>query len=114
MAKEAPMERTRSDGKLADIPLLGGGACEGCIDDYSMEFDEDGSMALARALGMSRARQASPMDTDGPQNRAPKPCKVGVLNGSWYLQFTLKGPHTLTEIRGPMRIEVAAPKLRVS
>lgn len=73
-----------------------------------MEYDEDGSLALARALGVGVRSAARDEPTASP------PCKVGALDGSWYLQLTPKGPHTLTEIRGPMRIEVAPPKLRVS
>lgn len=91
--------------------LFGGGGCGGS-DAYFMEFDEDGSLALARALsslgrGGRRPRAAAADATNAP-------CKVGALDGSWYLQLTPKGPHALTEIRGPMRIEVAPPKLRVS
>jgi hypothetical protein len=101
-------------------PLVGGG-CEGCADEYFMEYDEDGTLALARALGGGappRHEAADDFAAGARRGRAAdlakKPCKVGALNGSWYLQLTPKGPHTLTEIRGPMRIEVAPPKLRVS
>jgi hypothetical protein len=93
-----------------DVPLLGG-ACEGCMDDYAMEYDEDGSLTLARALA---GGPGSGGTAEAPFDTAKKPCKVGALNGSWYLQLTPKGPHTLTEIRGPMRVEVASPKLRIS
>ena len=72
-----------------------------------MEYDEDGSLAMARALA-AIATDTAPLDV------AKKPCPVGTLNGSWYLQLTPTGPHTLMEIRGPMRIEVASPKLRIS
>ena len=85
------------------------GNCCGLAGENSfMEYDEDGSLALARAL---RA-----IETDGIASHdvAKKPCPVGALNGSWYLQLTPTGPHTLMEIRGPMRIEVASPKLRIS
>src|SRR4051812_18435764 len=97
---------------IENVPLFGGDACPGCGDETSMEFDEDGSLALARALGLgTRPTAAARGDEVAPPG---KPCKVSVLNGSWYLQLTPRGPHALTEIRGPMRIEVAAPKLRVS
>lgn len=109
------MNSLEHDIGRGDISLLGGDSCDGCSDNYAMEFDEDGSLALARALspaGAGASRGAS--DLGGAADVAKKPCKVGVLNGSWYLQLTPKGPHVLTEIRGPMRIEVAPPKLRVS
>jgi len=84
------------------------GNCCGLAGENSfMEYDEDGSLALARALA-AIATDTAPLDV------AKKPCPVGTLNGSWYLQLTPTGPHTLMEIRGPMRIEVASPKLRIS
>jgi hypothetical protein len=100
------------------LPLLAASS-EGCADDYSLEYDEDGSLALARALSTSDTTAAMPARhetsaSDRAFDTAKKPCKVGVLNGSWFLQLTQKGPHTLIEIRGPMRIEVASSKLRVS
>lgn len=109
----------RPENDTGEMSLLGGG-CDGCSDNYSMEFDEDGSLALARALGATDPRAAAATAGRGAPaaglmaDMAAKPCPVGVLNGSWYLQLTPKGPHVLTEIRGPMRIEVAPPKLRVS
>jgi hypothetical protein len=85
------------------------GNCCGLAGENSfMEYDEDGSLALARALASITADTAASLDV------AKKPCPVGTLNGSWYLQLTPTGPHTLMEIRGPMRIEVASPKLRIS
>lgn len=87
---------------------LVGNCCGRAGQNSFMEYDEDGSLALARALA------AIATDTAAPQDVAKKPCPVGTLNGSWYLQLTPTGPHTLMEIRGPMRIEVASPKLRIS
>ncbi|HKU75286.1 MAG TPA: hypothetical protein VJR02_15355 [Pyrinomonadaceae bacterium] len=85
------------------------GNCCGVAGENSfMEYDEDGSLALARALGGISA------DTTASHDVTKKPCPVSTLNGSWYLQLTPTGPHTLMEIRGPMRIEVASPKLRIS
>jgi hypothetical protein len=69
-----------------------------------LEYDEDGSLALARALHRMESLEA--------EDSAAMP--VQDLNGSWYLQLTPRGPHTFTEIRGPMRIEVSPPKLRIS
>jgi hypothetical protein len=79
-----------------------------------MEYDEDGSLALARALADLRTAAAGGASPAAAGDTVQNPCPVGALNGSWYLQMTPRGPHTLVEIRGPMRIEVAAPKLRVS
>jgi hypothetical protein len=48
---------------------------------------------------------------------AGQPCEISMLNGSWLLQLTPLGPRPAparSEIRGPMRIEVAAAALRVS
>lgn len=104
---------TSADDNSADRLL--GVACEGCSDDYFLEHDEDGSLALARSLGP--ANIGAGMSGRGgiaSDDTAKKPCKVGILNGSWFLQLTPRGPHTHTEIRGPMRIEVASPKLRIS
>lgn len=100
-----------TDTQDGNIPLIDGTACGGCSDSYSMEYDEDGSLALARALVRSSSAAA---DTLPASAGTPLPLKVGVLNGSWYIHLTPQGPHSLVEIRGPMRIEVASPKLRIS
>ena len=87
-----------------------GGECGGGDDDW-LEYDEDGSLALARALNDADSAADSAEDSRPKKTKA---CPVGDLNGSWYLQLTPQGPHTLAEIRGPMRIEVRPPKLRIS
>ena len=74
-----------------------------------LEFDEDGSLALARSLLEGDTDDGIARRRDGPA-----PCALGDLNGSWYVQLTPQGPHALAEIRGPLRIEVSPPKLRVS
>lgn len=98
-----------------NILLFDGGACEGSSGSYSMEYDEDGSLALARSLNSlyssTETGDSLPANLPALNN---KPCQVGALNGSWYLQLRPQGAHSLMEIRGPMRIEVASPKLRVS
>lgn len=71
-----------------------------------LEYDEDGSLALARAAQRMEVTNSAADEVD--------PLPVRELNGSWYLQLTPRGPHTLIEIRGPMRIEVSLPKLRIS
>lgn len=98
-------------GVMDDEPPLCG--CGGGAGEEFMEYDEDGSLALARALADIRGASRAP-GAEGARDAAQKPCPVSSLNGSWYLQMTPRGPHTLVEIRGPMRIEVAAPRLRVS
>ena len=70
--------------------------------DYLL-YDEDGSLTLARAR-----RRADAARDEGPA------CPVKTLNGSWYLHFVPDGPHVVQLIRGPMRIEVARPRLRIS
>src|SRR5215470_4486131 len=48
---------------------------------------------------------------------AGPPCEISMLNGSWLLRLTPQGPRrglAKSEVRGPMRIEVAAAALRVS
>ena len=95
-----------NDGE--EVTSLIGNCCGGASGTF-MEYDEDGSLALARALA-----PAADCVPSGPVDASKKPCAVTALNGSWYLQLTATGPHTLIDIRGPMRIEVASPKLRVS
>lgn len=99
--------RELPDGST-DLPLFGGTGAK--ID--SMEYDEDGSLVLARALrriGGDRNAGAL-LKRDAPVAAF----NVNDLDGSWYLQLTPRGPHTHVEVRGPMRIEVAPPKLRIS
>lgn len=98
-----------------NIPLLDGSGCEGCSNDYSMEYDEDGSLALARSLiAFDRFSEGDTTAESDLPTLVNRPCRVGALNGSWFLQLTPQGSHSLIEIRGPMRIEVASPKLRIS
>jgi hypothetical protein len=92
----------------ANLPLFGGTGAR--VD--TMEYDEDGSLALARALrrvGGNRKADALPK-SDAPVTGF----NVNDLDGSWFLQLTPRGPHTHMEVRGPMRIEVTPPKLRIS
>ncbi|HEY0459469.1 MAG TPA: hypothetical protein VGC97_10060 [Pyrinomonadaceae bacterium] len=98
-----------------DISLLDDGDCDGYSSGFSMEYDEDGSLALARSLNaLHSSGESADSSSINVPTLANKPCKVGVLNGSWYLQLRPQGAHSLMEIRGPMRIEVASPKLRIS
>jgi hypothetical protein len=101
-----------------DIPLICGDNSGDGMNDYYLEYDEDGSLSLARALGsLSNGGTPQPLAGDfagDTANLSNKPCRVTSLKGSWYLRLTPRGPHTFIEIRGPMRIEVASPKLRIS
>jgi hypothetical protein len=99
--------RDSPDGST-NLPLFGSTGAR--VD--SMEYDEDGSLALARALrriGGNRKADALPKS-----DAAVTGFNVNDLDGSWFLQLTPRGPHTHVEVRGPMRIEVAPPKLRIS
>jgi hypothetical protein len=87
---------------LESEPLLGGeDACRG--QDHSMTYDEDGSLAIALA-----SLETAPADSSA------SPCPPRRLNGSWFLHIVPQGVHPNQAIRGAMRIEVAAPKIRIS
>lgn len=103
----APAKARAPTGQEAEFPLFGGGGP--CGDEDALEYDEDGSLALGRALRDMDGDEGG----DSPSARK-KACPVGDLDGSWYLQLTPRGPHLLTQIRGPLRIEVARPRLRIS
>lgn len=78
----------------------------------SMEYDEDGSLALARALQRIGGNRKT--DTRWQSDAQSTSFNVHDLDGSWFLQITPRGPRTHVDVRGPMRIEVAPPKLRIS
>jgi len=73
-------------------------------DVPELEFDESG--VLVRAAG-------API---GPRPPLFSPCSLRALNGSWLLELTRSGPapFPLTPIRGPMRLEASAARLRIS
>lgn len=118
----APRRRTRpawvrravNEDGLDEVPLFGAPNDRlGRLD--ALEYDEDGSLALARALSTPPAEDRAPIGrTSAAAMSAPQPIPLGDLNGSWFIQFVPKGPHELTFIRGPLRIEVSPPKLRIS
>ena len=92
----------------ADLPLFGSaGARIG-----SMEYDEDGSLALARVLSLIGDKRKP--DVLQKSDAGGGDFDASHLDGSWFLQLMPRGPHTHMEMRGPMRIEVAPPKLRIS
>lgn len=94
-----------------DVPLFGGHGPCGSGDD-SLEYDEDGSLALARELADEIvATRTGRLATETLFDR---PCLLSDLNGSWFLQLVPQGPHIPTQIRGPMRIEAVRPRLRIS
>ncbi len=104
-----------SGNDRANVPLIGGDLRADSNNNNSLEYDEVGAFRLARALNaMRNGRSESGAAADVLMNPTQTPCNVISLNGSWYLQLTPRGPHPLIEIRGPMRIEAAPPKLRIS
>lgn len=69
-------------------------------------YDEEGSLTIQSIIR-------------GLPERIPLtlPCSLSALNGSWLVHFVPEPPHFLrlgVEIRGPMRIEVAGRRLRIS
>ncbi len=97
------MER-REPGDASDaFDVDGAGTDFGAGGGAALLYDEDGGLVLARARDDGRHAAA-----DAPAMPAR------LLNGSWYLHFVPEGPHTAQAIRGPMRIEVAPPRVRIS
>ncbi|MFI5076623.1 MAG: hypothetical protein ACHQRO_04730 [Vicinamibacteria bacterium] len=97
------MER-REPGDASDaFDVDGTGTNFGAGGGAALLYDEDGGLVLARARDDGRHAAA-----DAPAMPAR------LLNGSWYLHFVPEGPHTAQAIRGPMRIEVAPPRVRIS
>ena len=89
LPEAAPARARAATGQEGEFPLFGGGGS--CGDEEELEYDEDGSLALGRALRDMDAQDAG----DSPFARK-KACPVGDLDGSWYLQLTPSGPHQLT------------------
>ncbi|MDQ3814016.1 MAG: hypothetical protein M3347_08695, partial [Armatimonadota bacterium] len=98
--------------ELEDVALLGDETASDGDDD--LEYDEDGTLALARSF-LEMVRPQATTRARVPSITLPtRRCSAKTLNGSWYVQFVPQGPHLLRQIRGPMRIEVASPRLRIS
>jgi hypothetical protein len=81
-------------------------------DPNTLIYDETGMLALVEAW--ERARNGSGGNREAENRATENSLPLAELNGSWYLQITPMGPHEFVEIRGPLRIEVAPPLLRVS
>lgn len=85
--------------------------CSGCYEG-PYEFDEQGQI-------VDEPFPEAPMPGDIPATRAsrPRPCPIGVLNGSWLIELTARGADPFgrpPQIRGPMRIQVDTSSLRIS
>lgn len=88
------------------------GTC-GCQDQPALVFDEQGDLVEdVSVLG--------PPPTTIPHAPLPslglrRPCTAARLNGSWLLQVRPLVPaFPMSEVRGPMRIEVGPSSLRIS
>jgi hypothetical protein len=98
------MERLEPGDMRDAFDVDGGDGAEfGAGGGGALLYDEDGSLVLARARDDQR---------DAAADAPAMPARL--LDGSWYLHFVPEGPHTAQAIRGPMRIEVARPRLRIS
>ncbi len=98
---------------LEDLPLFSADA-QGCSQD-DIEYDEDGSFGDERlSAATAVAGVHAGVENLFQPGLLTRNCSLGDLNGSWFLQLTRQGPHSLVQIRGPMRIEARAPVLRIS
>src|SRR5688572_9861942 len=98
------MERPEPGDARDAFDVDGGDGAEfGADGSAALLYDEDGSLVLARARDDQR---------DAAADAPVMPARL--LNGSWYLHFVPEGPHTAQAIRGPMRIEIAPPRVRIS
>ncbi len=77
--------------------------CDRADSEYKLVFDENGILIAREPL--------SPRPELFPLIR---PCSIGVLNGSWFIQITPTFPQIMSQIRGAMRIESSSSTLRVS
>jgi hypothetical protein len=73
-------------------------------DELDLEFDETG----APVEEADRAAEGAPL--------AVRPCSLKALNGSWYIELTPDPPLIFPRqlVRGVMRIEASAARLRIS
>lgn len=96
--KEQYLDINITDDETTDEPLFEDSVCQGGDEDFT--YDEEGSLALTKPIG--------------PVLPLSRPCSLTTLNGSWLLTLKPTSPHLLQQIRGPMRIEVQSPRLRIS
>lgn len=88
------------------------GPC-GCQGDQTLVFDEQGD--LVEDVPVFGAPPGAVSRGPVPSLELRRPCTTARLNGSWLLQVRpLLPAFPLSEIRGPMRIEVGASSLRIS
>jgi len=93
-----------TDDHTSDERLFEEAASCGAGEDFT--YDEDGSIALAQSI--------QPVQPVRPNLPLGRPCSLATLNGSWLLTLTPTRPGRPTQVRGPMRIEVQTPRLRIS
>ena len=91
-----------------------GGGCGDCGDEAVYRFDAYGELVDESVDPPPGIGGVFP----GPHPGLPRrPCDISTLNGSWLLQIVPAPPHPgsgLSQVRGPMRIEVGASSLRAS
>jgi hypothetical protein len=91
-----------------------GGGCGDCGDEAVYRFDAYGELVDESVDPPPGIGGVFP----GPHPGLPRrPCDISTLNGSWLLQIVPAPPHPgsgLSQVRGPMRIEVGTSSLRAS
>jgi hypothetical protein len=109
---DAGFEAVSDDDENEPLVPPGSGCCE---EEGVFMFDEDGTLTdlSPSDLLLDLAPRPEPIR---PVNPLPliRPCSRTALKGSWLLSLVPTGPHLAQAIRGPMRIEVAPTRLRVS
>jgi len=120
MAKDhvPPHSEITAEGDELEPLVPADGSCES--EAVDLEFDESGLLARAEGAAIEAAVPDQPRP--GPQPIFPlrprllRPCSLRALNGSWLLQLTPAGPpfFPLLGIRGPLRLEASAERLRIS
>jgi hypothetical protein len=104
MRRDHSADLNATDDDTTDEPLFEEAASCGGDEDFT--YDEDGSFALAQPI--QSVQPGRPIE---PRKR---PCSPETLNGSWLLTLTPTGSDLPMQVRGPMRIEVQSPRLRIS
>jgi len=101
----------RAEGEELEPLVPADVSCES--ETLDLEFDESG--LLARAGGAAIEEPVLAPSRPSPRPPIIRPCSLQALNGSWLLELTPTGPaFPLLAIRGPMRLEASASRLRIS
>jgi hypothetical protein len=104
MRRDNHADINTTDDDTVDEPLFEEKAS--CGGDEHFVYDEDGSFALAQPI-----QSVQPVRSIQPRRR---PCSSATLNGSWLLTLSPSRSDLPAQIRGPMRIEVQSPRMRIS